>query len=101
MAARDAEAASACEVTSGRRSAGGLTVDAQLLQFLPGDNFAMHLVGTVGEAQRAGIRPSCGPLEVLRDPATAVNLDRTVQDANGEVRGNDLDHRDFRARGLV
>src|SRR5215813_5016161 len=97
MAARDAEAASACEVTSGRRSVGGLTVDAPLLQFLPGDNFAMHLVGAIGEAQCAGIRPSRGPLEILRDPATAVNLDRTVQDAKGEARGHDLDHRDFGA----
>ena len=45
------------------------------------DRAQVHLVRTVGEPQRAGVRPHRGQREVLADPAAAVDLDGAVEHA--------------------
>lgn len=47
----------------------------------PGEGCAVHLVRAVGQPQGARTGPRRGQPEVLADPATAVNLDRTINDS--------------------
>src|SRR5262249_54221343 len=50
-----------------------------LAQLQPADLAAMHLVGAVGETQRAGVGPPEGERERLADAAAAVDLHGAVE----------------------
>src|SRR3954469_9931196 len=65
------------------------------------DMVAMHLVGPVGKAQRARLRPGIREPEVVAHPCGAVGLDRPVDNLEGHVRRSHLDHGDLLGRGLV
>src|SRR5678816_3313997 len=74
----------------------GLLADLQLR-----DLVAVHLVGTVGEAQRARVRVGVGEAEIVADAAAAVHLHRPVDHLAGHGRRQHLDHRDLLLRDLV
>src|SRR5215211_1586394 len=65
------------------------------LEFEPGHRGAVDLVGAVGKAQGAGARPEVGEREVVRDPGAPVRLYGPVEDVEGDVWGDDLDHGDL------
>ena len=62
---------------------------------------AVHLVGPVGEAQRARMRVGEGEVEILADAGAAADLDGAVDHLQRDVRRHDLDHRDLGPRRLV
>src|ERR1700674_2882772 len=71
-----------------------------LVQFEPTDLIAVHLIGSVGEADRA--RLCVGVREIVIAQARgAVCLDRPVDDLAGSVCGGGLDHGDLGAGRLV
>src|SRR5918997_904819 len=72
-----------------------------LLQLQPGHLRAVDLVGAVGEAKGTGARPEIGEGEVVGDAGAAVGLYRPVEDAQGDVRGDDLYHGDLGAGFLA
>ncbi len=61
----------------------------------------MDFVGAVGETEGAGVGPPGGEGKVGADAGGSVGLDGAVEDAEGEVRGDDFDGGDFRAGGFV
>src|SRR5439155_25986219 len=65
-----------------------------LAQLQPPDLAAMHLVRTVGEAQRARVRPHERERELLGDTTAAVDLHRPVDHLQRHVRHRHLDLRD-------
>src|SRR5688572_2052478 len=65
------------------------------------DLAAMHLVGTVGEPERAGVGPPEGQRELLADAAAAVHLHGAVEHAERHVRHRDLDTGNGLLGGLV
>src|SRR5215475_3183567 len=70
-------------------------------QLLLGDGLAMDLVRAIGETQHTGARIRVSQVEILADAGAATDLDGTVDDVLGHVRGDDLNHSDFGPRGLV
>src|ERR1700722_110887 len=60
-------------------------------QLQASDHAAVHLVRSVGQAQRARGSPRPGKREVVGEAAAAVQLNRHVHDALSHVRGRDLD----------
>src|SRR5215472_2143369 len=72
-----------------------------LAQLATGQRPLVHLVGAVGEAERAGAGPQVGQREVLADPTAAVRLDGPVDHPLGHRRGDDLDRLDLGVRPLV
>src|SRR6478609_1534863 len=77
-------------------SAGGIPAQLGL-----GEGVLVHLVGTVGEAQRADAGEGGGELGVLAEPGGAVGLDRLVEDPFDGLGRRDLDRLDLRVRTLV
>src|SRR2546429_262465 len=61
----------------------------------------VHLVGAVGEAERAGAGPQVRQREVLADAAAAVRLDGPVDHPLRHRRGDDLDRLDLGVCSLV
>src|SRR5438093_12160903 len=61
-----------------------------LPQLEAADLAAMDLVGAVGEAQRARVRPPEGERKLLTDAATAVELHGALDDREGLVGHRDL-----------
>src|SRR6266851_719551 len=70
-------------------------------QFAAGQRALVHLVGAVGETQRAGGGPQVGEREVLADTGRTVRLDRFVDHPLGHRRGGDLDGLDLGVGALV
>ena len=60
----------------------------------------MDLVGPVGDAQRADVRPHVGQRGVLADAGGSVGLDGTVDDRQGGVGDQDLGLGDLLQRGF-
>src|SRR4051794_40047129 len=75
-------------VTTGSGLGGGGLVGAKLTS---GDGALVHLIGSVGEAQGAGVGPHGGEGEVAADAAAAVSLDGAVDDVQRHAGGDDLD----------
>src|SRR5690606_37491758 len=61
----------------------------------------MHFVRTIREAERPHTGIHTGETEIGRHTATAMRLDRVVDDTKGYVRCRHLDHRDLGAGDLV
>src|SRR5215475_7251137 len=70
-------------------------------ELAPGERALVHLVGPVGEAERAGAGPQVRQRRVLADPHRTVRLDGLVQHPLGHRRGDDLDGLDLPVRALV
>src|ERR1700677_3939559 len=87
-----------CHVT-GRPSTGEVPALALLIvvQDVLGDEDAVHLVGTVGQAQRAGPEVHLGQREVTRHAGRPPDLDGPVDDPAVGRRHEDLDGADLRA----
>src|ERR1700728_4758423 len=80
-AAKTETAGPGCHVTA-RPSPGEVPALALLVvvQHVLGDEDAVHLVGTVGQAQRAGAEVHLGQREVARDARRPPDLDGAVDD---------------------
>src|SRR5690606_1194087 len=72
-----------------------------LAQLQLGDRLAMHLIRTVGHAQRARHGPAMGQAEIVAEAGRAVHLDGAIHHLERHVRRHDLDHGDLGARRLV
>jgi hypothetical protein len=70
-------------------------------QFEAGDLVAVHLIGTIGEAQHARGRVGISKPVIPGNPSAAKRLDCPVDDPASHVWRRDLDHRDLSARFLV
>src|SRR5215211_5828143 len=67
----------------------------------PGNGTIVHLVGPIGEPQRADACPACRKRRVLTDSGRTARLHRIVDDLQRHARRLHLDHRDLGLRGLV
>ena len=66
-----------------------------------GERAQVHLVGAVGDAQRARRRPQVCERRVLADAGAAVHLDGRVEDVERDCGRDDLGGGDLAARRLV
>src|ERR1035437_6319741 len=64
------------------------------------DRTAVHCVGPVDDAQRAGPRVEVGQWCVVTDTGATEHLDRPVNDSSRHGRRGDLDRRDLGTRAL-
>ena len=70
------------------------------LQFQLGNQCPVHLVGSVGDAQRADRAEKLGKRKVVRDTRSSMHLNRPVDDLKRDVRNGYLDLGDLAAGRL-
>ena len=73
----------------------------EALQLPPRHHHLVHLVGAVGDAQRAALAPHRGDRRVVGHAERAQALDRAVEHVHQHVGHDHLDHRDLLARDLL
>ena len=73
----------------------------EALQLAPRDHHLVHLVGAVGDAQRATLAPHRGDRRVVGHAERAQALDRAIEHVHQHVGHDHLDHRDLLARHLL